>query len=230
MAKKSPDPREALELLGRISAQVDTLDPPVAAFERGIRATPFKVLISVLLSSRTRDPVTLAASTRLFSLASSPDEMARLNREEIERAIFPVGFFRQKAGHILEISRRLAGENREVPRERNDLMSLPGVGRKTANLVRSLAYDIPAVAVDIHVFRISRRLEWARGDKPEAVEKELRRLFPRESWNRINQVLVGFGQTLCGPRNPRCRECDIRHDCPWQRSRGTGSESSTGSC
>ncbi|MBN1197538.1 MAG: endonuclease III [Candidatus Aminicenantes bacterium] len=210
--------RQAVAMLERIRIQVETLAPPVAAFEKGIRDTPFRVLISVLLSSRTRDPVTLAASTRLFSLAENPLDMARLSREQVEKAIYPVGFFRQKATNILEISRRLAREQGGVPRELEELMRLPGVGRKTANLVRSLAFEIPEVAVDIHVFRISRRLGWSHGKSPAEVESELKQLFPVEFWNRINRVLVGFGQTICRPRNPRCPDCAIRGECPWNRA------------
>ncbi|HDP94350.1 MAG TPA: endonuclease III [Candidatus Aminicenantes bacterium] len=220
MEMNSPDLRsKAVDLLKRIRIQVETLSPPVAAFEKGIRDTPFRILISVLLSSRTRDPVTLAASTRLFSLAQNPLDMARLSREQVENAIFPVGFFRRKAENILEISRRLAREQGRVPKQVQELTQLPGVGRKTANLVRSLAFDIPEVAVDIHVFRISRRLGWAHGKVPEAVESELKQLFPAELWNRINRVLVGFGQTLCRPRNPRCPDCAIREDCTWYTTR-----------
>ena len=219
MVMKSPDPQAAASLLERIRVQVAGLSPPVAAFEQSIRTTPFRVLISVLLSSRTRDPVTLAASSRLFALASTPGEMARLERSQVEAAIFPVGFYRQKAQRILEISRRLDRGKKNVSPDLDDLMSLPGVGRKTANLVRSLAFDIPAVAVDVHVFRISRRLGWARGGKPDEVEAELRGLFPPEMWNRINRTLVGFGQTLCRPRHPRCSECAVRDDCPWRASR-----------
>lgn len=214
----SPDPRKAADLLERIRSQVETLAPPVAAFEKGIRDTPFRVLISVLLSSRTRDPVTLAASTRLFSLAADPEAMARLNREQVEGAVFPVGFYRQKALRILEISRRLTGMDGRVPEDVDTLMSLPGVGRKTANLVRSLAFGIPEVAVDIHVFRISRRLGWSLGKTPGDVEADLKRLFPQELWNRINRVLVGFGQTLCLPRRPRCADCAIHTECAWYKA------------
>ena len=128
-----------------------------------------------------------------------------------------MGFFRRKAANVLEISRLLSRTQGRVPKEVDELMQLPGVGRKTANLVRSLAFDIPEVAVDIHVFRISRRLGWSRGKVPREVESELKRLFPPELWNRINRVLVGFGQTLCLPRNPRCPDCVIHQECPWYK-------------
>ena len=223
MEANSTEASSPLRLLGRISIRVESLDPPVAAFEKGIRSSPFRILISVLLSARTRDPVTLAASNRLFTLADTPGAMGGLPVKRVEKAIFPVGFFRDKARRIVEIGRILAQQEGDVPRDLDGLMALPGVGRKTANLVRSLAFNIPAIAVDIHVFRISRRLGWASGTKPDQVEAELKKLFPRESWNRVNQVLVGFGQTLCRPRNPLCGECPVNSNCRWNLDRSTES-------
>lgn len=204
-----------IRVLDRIFAKVEKLSPPVEAFERGIRTSPFRVLISVLLSARTRDPVTLAASTRLFQLADSPFDMSGLPLPLVEETIFPVGFYRDKARRILETSQILTRNAGHVPRDLDGLMALPGVGRKTANLVLSLAFDVPAIAVDIHVFRISRRLGWASATKPTEVEFELKELFPRKYWNRINQVLVGFGQTLCRPRKPLCGECPVTGNCLW---------------
>ncbi len=223
MEANSTETPSPLGLLDRISNRVESLDPPVAAFEKGIRSSPFRILISVLLSARTRDPVTLAASNRLFALADTPGAMGDLPVKRVEEAIYPVGFFREKARRIVEIGQMLEQREGDVPRDLVGLMTLPGVGRKTANLVRSLAFNIPAIAVDIHVFRISRRLGWASGTKPDQVEGELKKIFPRESWNRVNQVLVGFGQTLCRPRNPLCGECPVNSDCPWNRNRSTES-------
>lgn len=202
------------DLLARIESHLKTLQPPVEAFERSIRITPFRVLVSVLISSRTRDEVTLKASERLFDEADSPDTMFGLGEEKISRLIFPVGFYRQKARNIMAVCQKLI-EKGEVPSRYDQLMELPGVGRKTANLVLALAFDRPSVAVDTHVFRISRRLNWARGNTPEQVERELKDLFPARLWNKLNRVLVGFGQTLCKPVKPACQRCQVNESCAY---------------
>jgi endonuclease-3 len=203
-----------LRLLNRIEKTVRKLNPPVEAFERSIRTTPFRVLVSVLISSRTKDPVTLAASRRLFATADTPEKMAALGETAIAKLIYPVGFYRQKAKNIMEICRRL-GQGEEIPDTIEGLTALPGVGRKTANLVLALAFNRPAIAVDTHVFRISRRLEWARGNTPNEVESELAGIFERGQWNRVNRILVGFGQTICKPLNPDCPSCPVNRECPF---------------
>ena len=212
MEANSTEASSPLRLLDRISTRVESLDPPVAAFEK------------------TRDPVTLDASNRLFALADTPGTMGGLSVKQVEEAVFPVGFFRDKARRIVEIGRILAQQGGDVPRDLDGLMALPGVGRKTANLVRSLAFNIPAIAVDIHVFRISRRLGWAEGKDPDRVEEELKKL--RDAANNIDkwEVLVGFGQTLCRPRNPLCDECPITRNCPWYASQKKAVGKSTGFC
>lgn len=210
---------DKLEILDEIERLVRPLDPPVRQFEHSIRRTPFRILISVLLSSRTKDPVTRQASENLFSRAPTPADMAELPEGEIAELIFPVGFYKQKARRVKRIAETLKGKN-GIPETYEELVALPGVGRKTANLVLSLAFDIPAIAVDIHVFRISQRLGWAAGKTPEEIEDQLREGFPREQWNRINQVLVGFGQTLCRPRDPLCGRCTLTHHCPYFLNRG----------
>jgi endonuclease-3 len=203
-----------LRLLNRIEKTVRKLNPPVEAFEHSIRTTPFRVLVSVLISSRTKDPVTLAASRRLFATADTPEKMAALGETAITKLIYPVGFYRQKAKNIMEICRRL-GQGEEIPDTIEGLTALPGVGRKTANLVLALAFNRPAIAVDTHVFRISRRLEWARGNTPNEVESELAGIFERGQWNRVNRILVGFGQTICKPLNPDCPSCPVNRECPF---------------
>jgi endonuclease-3 len=203
-----------LRLLNRIEKTVRKLNPPVEAFEHIIRTTPFRVLVSVLISSRTKDPVTLAASRRLFATADTPEKMAALGETAIAKLIYPVGFYRQKAKNIMEICRRL-GQGEEIPDTIEGLTALPGVGRKTANLVLALAFNRPAIAVDTHVFRISRRLEWARGNTPNEVESELAGIFERGQWNRVNRILVGFGQTICKPLNPDCPRCPVNRECPF---------------
>lgn len=207
---------DKIKLLDEIEAMVVPLKPPVQEFENSIRTSPFRILVSVLLSSRTKDPVTRQASEQLFAASDTPAKMMLLEEETIEKLIFPVGFYKQKAKHVKKLARMLhENHNDEVPESFKDLTALPGVGRKTANLVQALAFDIPAICVDIHVFRISQRIGWASGKKPEDIEKQLRDGFPAEQWNRINQILVGFGQTLCKPISPKCNQCNITEHCTY---------------
>lgn len=211
------------ELLDTIKQMVKPLNPPVQAFETSIRKTPFRILISVLLSSRTKDEVTHKASAQLFAKAETPQAMKELTEEDIAHCIYPVGFYKQKAKHIKTIATILSNTEtgkEVVPQTMAELITLPGVGRKTANLVLALAFNVPAIAVDIHVFRISRRLGWAKSDKPEEVEQELMKLFPDTLWNTINQTLVGFGQTLCKPLHPLCSLCLITGACEFFKQNG----------
>jgi endonuclease-3 len=210
-----------IEILDKIQAIVDPLKPPVQDFENSIRTSSFRILISVLLSSRTKDPVTRQASENLFAAADTPQKIMAMDEEQIAELIFPVGFYKQKAKNIKKLSRILhETTNGEVPDTLDALTALPGVGRKTANLVLALAFNQPAICVDIHVFRISQRLGWASGKKPEDIEKQLRDGFPSEHWNRINQTLVGFGQTVCKPVSPLCDKCTITPHCKYFRERG----------
>jgi len=205
---------DKLEILEKIRQMVKPLNPPVYAFESTARKTPFRTLISVLLSSRTKDPVTHQACERLFSVADTPLKMVNLTEAKISELIFPVGFYKQKAKHLKKVAEILSQfPNNTIPNTFEQLTSLPGVGRKTANLVLSLAFGKPAIAVDTHVFRISKRLGWAKGKKTENVEEELKAVFPPSHWNRLNQILVGFGQSLCKPAKPLCHRCDISSVC-----------------
>lgn len=213
MTKSSPAEQRARHDLEAIRRLIAPLSPPVASFEASIRSTPFRILVSVLLSARTQDPVTEKAAARLFAMADTPAKMASLDETAIARLIYPVGFFRTKAKHILGICRMLE-KAKEFPATLEELLELPGIGRKSANLVLALAFAKPAVAVDTHVFRISRRLGWAGGQKPRDVEKELEALFPRRRWKDVNQILVGFGQTICRPVHPKCDACILRKTCP----------------
>jgi endonuclease-3 len=212
-ARKSRTEGRPVRDLETIRRFIAPLSPPVFAFEASIRSSPFRILVSVLLSARTQDPVTGKAAARLFAAAATPAKMARLSEADIARLIYPVGFYRTKARHIREISRQL-GRGGDFPSSLEELLKLPGIGRKSANLVLALAFSRPAVAVDTHVFRISRRLGWAEGSTPAVVEKELEALFPRRLRARLNQVLVGFGQTTCRPIGPKCGICPLKKTCP----------------
>ena len=178
------------------------------------KGDPFKVLISCLISLRTRDEVTAAASARLFSLASSPEEMARLSTEEIEKAIYPAGFYRNKAEQILRISGQLEKEYHPVvPQEIEELLKFKGVGRKTANLIVTLGYKKPGICVDIHVHRIVNRWGYVKTVNPDKTEQALRDKLPPKYWIVINDLLVGYGQNICTPLSPHCSICRIFDYC-----------------
>lgn len=175
---------------------------------------PFKVLVSCILSLRTRDQTTAEASARLFALAASPREMVRLGVPQIEQAIYPVGFYRVKAQQIFEISTQLCELYQgQVPDELETLLRFKGVGRKTANLVLTLGFGKPGICVDIHVHRICNRWGYVKTATPEQTEFALRKKLPVEYWIMINDLLVTFGQNQCTPVSPRCSSCPLYQFC-----------------
>ena len=175
---------------------------------------PFKVLISCILSLRTRDQTTADASMRLFGIADTPEKLSRLSAAEIEEAIYPVGFYRVKADQILEISRQLAGlHGGRVPDDLDALLRFKGVGRKTANLVLTLGFGKAGICVDIHVHRICNRWGYVSTKSPEQTEIALRKKLPAEYWIVINDLLVTFGQNQCTPVSPRCSSCPLYRLC-----------------
>jgi endonuclease-3 len=175
---------------------------------------PFFILISTILSLRTKDDVTAKASQRLFSIAETPEEMMRLDIEEIEEAIYPVGFYHNKARTIKEVCKTLIEKyNGRVPDDLDELLKLKGVGRKTANLVITLGYNKLGICVDTHVHRISNRLGYVRTKTPEETEFSLREKLPIEYWIEYNDLLVTLGQTICHPVSPKCSKCPILEYC-----------------
>lgn len=176
---------------------------------------PFLTLIGCILSLRTQDGTTAQASRRLFARARTPAQMLALKRDQIERLIYPVGFYRVKAGNICAICedliRRFGGV---VPDDIDSLLTLQGVGRKTANLVVGQAYRKPAICVDTHVHRISNRWGLVKTRTPEATERALREVLPKRFWIDYNRLLVAFGQTICAPLSPRCSQCPVARYCP----------------
>lgn len=175
---------------------------------------PFRVLVSTLISLRTKDEVTIAASRRLFSLADTPQAMLTRSQTEIEKAIFPAGFYRIKAANILSISRILIDSyGGLVPSDRELLLKLPGVGVKTANLTLNLGFRIDAICVDTHVHRISNRMGWIETRKPEESELVLEKIMPRRYWIPLNELLVTFGQQICKPISPYCSKCPVSDVC-----------------
>ena len=187
---------------------------PVVTLIAEASDSPFKVLISCILSLRTQDSTTAHASHRLFALADSPETMVRLTAKKIERAIFPVGFYRTKAKTILEICRTLIEKySGKVPDEIDELLKLKGVGRKTANLVVTLGYNKPGICVDTHVHRISNRWGYVKTATPEKTEAALRDKLPKQYWIQYNDLLVSFGQQLCRPISPLCSQCPVAKYC-----------------
>jgi len=177
-------------------------------------AGPFKVLIATLLSLRTRDDTTAVAAPRLFAVADTPQTMVTLSVDEIAQLIYPVGFYRTKARDILAICQQLITQHAgQVPADMNQLLALPGVGRKTANLVLAIGFGIPAICVDIHVHRICNRWGYVDTTTPEETEQVLRQALPSAFWISINGLLVTLGQQICHPTSPRCSQCPLRTVC-----------------
>ncbi|MFN2366603.1 MAG: endonuclease III, partial [Desulfurivibrionaceae bacterium] len=169
---------------------------------------PYRILVATILSARTRDEVTAKAAARLFGEAPDPAALAGLSRERIERLIRPVGFFRNKAGYLADLPGVLQRDfSGRIPETVEELCRLPGVGRKTANLVVAVAFKKPAICVDTHVHRIMNIWGYVKTATPTATETVLRRKLPRKYWLKINSILVAFGQGTCKPRRPHCDRC-----------------------
>ena len=181
---------------------------------RKASADPFVILISTLLSLRTKDEVTAEATDRLFALASTPEEMLKVPQAKIARTIYPVGFYRVKAKTIHSTCRELINRfGSKVPDHLDDLLSIKGVGRKTANLVVTLAYGKDGICVDTHVHRISNRLGYVRTKTPDETEFALRARLPRRHWIIYNTLMVAFGRKTCKPISPLCSACPIKQYC-----------------
>jgi len=177
--------------------------------------TPFTVLISCVLSLRTQDKTTDAASERLFRLAKTPQAMHRLPLRSIRKAIYPVGFYKTKAKHIKKIcDMLLQAHGGQVPAHLEELLELPGVGRKTANLVVTEGFGKPGICVDTHVHRITNRWGYVKTKTPNDTETALRKKLPKAYWIKINELLVTYGQNLCKPISPLCSRCRLRPWCP----------------
>jgi endonuclease-3 len=176
--------------------------------------SPFRILISTLLSLRTRDTLTAVVSPRLFAVADTPEAMLELPEEQIAQLIYPVGFYRTKARTIRQICERLLDEHGgAVPSDLDTLLALPGVGRKTANLVVTAGFGLPGICVDTHVHRITNRWGYVQTKTPEETEFALRTRLPREYWLEINGLLVTLGQNICHPTSPRCSACPVAAYC-----------------
>ncbi len=206
----------------RIEKIVKTLEKEVNKYKRPAvtkvaytERSPFKVLIACLLSLRTKDEVTEKAAPRLFALADTPEKMLKLSIKQIEKAVYPVGFYKTKAKRIKEICKTLIENyNSKVPAEIDELLKLKGVGRKTANIVLTQAFQKLAIPVDTHVNRLSNRLGIVKTKTPEQTEMELRKKLPKKFWIEYNDLLVTWGQNICVPISPKCSICAISQYCP----------------
>jgi endonuclease-3 len=202
------DIHAVMRLLGQAAPRWPV--PALAHYSR----TPFTTLISCVLSLRTQDRATFEASGRLFAVASTPDELARLPRRRIERLIYPVSFYRVKSKTVGDLAREIRDRfDGQVPDTVGELVTLKGVGRKTANIVVTLGYGKPGIAVDTHVHRIANRLGYVASTDPDKTEILLRAKLPRRYWIVLNDLLVAFGQNLCRPVSPHCSLCPIADYC-----------------
>jgi endonuclease III len=204
-------------LMRRMGRAIRAFDmPAVEKISEEQAEQPFQILIATLLSARTQDATTHAASTRLFNRARTPRAVARLPLAEIEALIYPVSFYRNKARHVKACCQMLVSRfGGRTPATLEELVTLPGVGRKTANLVMIVAFgSTSSICVDTHVHRISNRLGWVRTTAAEETEQALYRNTPRRWWPHINLYLVTWGQNVCRPVRPRCGDCAIAAECP----------------
>ncbi len=208
------DNRRLPHVIRRLEDHYERVRAPVVTFLAATSRDPYRVLAACLLSLRTQDATTAAAAERLFRLAPDVETLARAPIARVRRAIYPVGFYRTKAKNLVRIAKILVADyGGVVPDDLETLLTLPGVGRKTANLVVSEAYGKAGICVDTHVHRITNRWRYVRTKTPEQTEAELRRVLPRRYWKDVNRLLVAFGQTVCKPVRPLCGSCPIEKWC-----------------
>ena len=180
--------------------------------------TPFQMLVMTLLSSRTKDSTTIPIVKRLFLKYPKPEDLVDLDSTELEQALYGIGFYRVKTNNLKKLSKIILEKyHGNIPREFEELTSLPGIGRKTANCMLNYAFHKPAIAVDIHVHRIANRLGWIETEKPEDSEQALQKVIPKDLWIKVNMLLVGHGQTICTPKNPQCEICPVNEYCQYGR-------------
>lgn len=207
------------EIFAILERFLRALDPPAVEQAAGSGAAdgerePFRVLVATVISARTRDEVTLEAAERLLARAGDPAALAALDEGEIARLVYPAGFYRTKARNLKRLAGRLQERHGgQVPAEMDALLELPGVGRKTANLVRNLGFGLEGICVDTHVHRIANRLGWVSTPTPALTEAALARILPTRYWIPVNGMLVRFGQTVCTPLSPRCSRCPLAGHC-----------------
>ena len=211
--------REALTrirwILERMHHEGSRLKAPVLMAEEFTADDPFKILLFTMLSARTKDETTIRILPSLLSKARTPEEICDLGAARLEGILFGIGFYRVKSRHLIAMCKALAGKS--VPDDLDGLLELPGVGRKTANIVLARAFGHPTIGVDVHVHRVSNRLGIVKTKKPKDTEAALLKSIPPKLRRNLNRDFVAFGQTVCRPRNPRCRKCPLNRLC-WRKN------------
>lgn len=198
----------------RLQATMPDFAPPLIEGMGSGQQSPFRILIATILSLRTKDTLTAVVAPRLFAVADTPETMARLSHECIVELIYPVGFYQNKARSILQICSILQEQYQgKVPADLDELLALPGVGRKTANLVLTMGFGLPGICVDTHVHRICNRWGYVETRNPDQTEQVLRQILPQEYWIPINGLLVTLGQNVCHPTSPKCSNCPVDEYC-----------------
>ena len=201
-------------VMEQLAIHFHTVKTPIVDLIQVQTKDPFKVLVATILSARTKDETTSKVSEELFKVVKNHHDLRKISYDELNRLIWQVGFHNTKAKHLKELPDVLDREfGGKVPSEIDDLLKLPGVGRKTANLVRTVAFQLPAICVDVHVHRISNRWGYIKTKNPLESEMALRQKLPEKHWLNYNSHLVAFGQNLCTPRNPKCSKCPIYQYC-----------------
>ena len=202
------------EVISLVKKQIEKFKAPYVT-RISSEKNPFKILVSTILSSRTKDEITKQASQRLFLKVKNPNDLIKLSIKEIEKLIYPVGFYRVKARNLKKLAEILIKDyNGKVPNSINELIKLPGVGRKTANLVVTLGFNKYGICVDTHVHRIVNRWGYIKTKTPKETEYALRKTLPKKHWKKINSILVVFGQNICTPILPKCSSCNLNNICP----------------
>lgn len=209
------DNQRIAKVLGVLAREAPAWSAPVVTEMAAFGADPYRLLIACLLSLRTKDTTTGPAARRLFAVASTPEQMLALSEQEIQKLIFPVGFYRNKAALLREVSATLLQRfGGHVPSDLDALLSIKGIGRKTANLVITAGFGLPGICVDTHVHRISNRWGYVATKTPDDTEMALRKKLPPQYWIQYNDLLVALGQTFCHPTSPKCSTCPIQPECP----------------
>ena len=208
-------PQNISKIISLLKKEVEQFGNPMAT-KIGKRKDPFLVLISCIMSLRTKDTTTGPAAQRLFKLADNPKSMLKLTKKQIEKAIFPVGFYPTKAKYIIKTCKKLIADyNGKVPNKEEELLTLPGIGRKCMGIVMCYGFGKNShIPVDTHVHKIANRLGWVKTKTPEKTEIALTKTIPRKYWHDINELLVVHGQNICVPVSPFCSKCSIRKYCP----------------
>jgi endonuclease-3 len=205
-----PTRKAVLEIISRLSALY-----PSHPLKIDGTTPPFEVLVAAVMSARTKDPVTVEAARRLFAVARTPRDLRKVAADRVAKLIYPVGFYNTKAEALVGLAGVIEDSfGGEVPHTREEMMSLPGVGRKTANLVLSVAFGIPAICVDTHMHRICNRLGWVKTQNVGETEQALMKVLPKEHWATINRLIVNHGQQICAPTSPKCSGCPVADLCP----------------